>query len=62
MAEFCKRHPETELVIVAFCPVCRGQHGGEIAAQSMTAEAKSARARKAARTRWAKKRKSGGKK
>jgi hypothetical protein len=54
MAKHCTIHPETELVVVEYCPVCRGQHGGTIAAKGMSAEERSRRARKAARARWPK--------
>jgi len=55
MAKHCKIHPETELVVVEYCPVCRGQQGGANAAKGMTAEERSKRAQKAARARWPKK-------
>jgi len=60
MTEHCKIHPEVELVVVKYCPACRGGHGGEIAARTMSKAERSKRARKAARARW--KKKSGGKK
>jgi hypothetical protein len=59
MAEFCKVHPDTELVVVKYCPACRGQHGGATAAKTMSAAERSKRARKAARARWPKKRNGG---
>jgi len=49
-----KFHPETELVVVAYCPARRGQAGGENAAAAMTPEERVARARKAVVARWAK--------
>jgi len=55
MKKHCKIHRDTELVVVEYCPVCRGQHGGANAAKAMTAEERSSRARKAARARWPKK-------
>jgi hypothetical protein len=55
MAKHCTIHPETELVVVEYCPVCRGQHGGAKSAKGMTAAERSARARKAALARWPKK-------
>jgi len=48
-------HTETELVVVEYCPKCRGQHGGAKAAKSMSAGERSKRARKGARARWPKK-------
>jgi hypothetical protein len=62
MAEHCAIHPDTELVVVKYCPACRGQAGGENAAASMTAAQRSRRARKAVRTRWAKAKKKAKKK
>jgi hypothetical protein len=54
MAEHCTIHTDTELVIVKYCPACRGGQGGTNAAKGMTAEARTKRARKAVRARWAK--------
>ncbi|MGB8060504.1 MAG: hypothetical protein WCF26_01235 [Candidatus Sulfotelmatobacter sp.] len=54
MAKHCTIHPETELVVVEYCPVCRGQHGGAKTAKGMTAAEKTKRAKKAARARWKK--------
>jgi hypothetical protein len=28
MAKRCAIHPDTRLVVVEYCPVCRGQQGG----------------------------------
>jgi hypothetical protein len=53
MRETCSIHPDTELVVVKYCPACRGQAGGEIASAAMTAKQRSSRARKAVKTRWA---------
>jgi hypothetical protein len=53
MTEHCKIHPDTEMVVVTYCPACRGQAGGENAAAAMTQEQRTRRARKAVRTRWA---------
>jgi hypothetical protein len=47
---------------VKYCPACRGQAGGEIAAAGMTAVQRSRRARKAVQTRWAKAKKKAKKK
>jgi hypothetical protein len=55
MAKHCEIHTETELVVVEYCPVCRGQQGGRNAAEGMTAAEKSKRARNAAKARWVKK-------
>lgn len=52
MAKHCEIHPDTELIVVEYCPACRGQHGGAIAAKGMSAKERSERARKAARARW----------
>jgi hypothetical protein len=54
MAEHCEKHPETKLIVTVFkyCPVCRGGHGGKIAAKGMTATERTKRARKAAKARW----------
>ena len=52
MAKHCTIHPDTELIVVEYCPVCRGQQGGKNTAKRMTAEERSQRARKAARARW----------
>lgn len=46
--EHCKKHPDVEMVTVTYCPVCRGSSGGKLAAERMTAKARSERARKAA--------------
>jgi hypothetical protein len=54
MTEFCTIHLDTELVVVKYCPACRGAHGGEQSAKAMTAEERKARARKAIRARWRK--------
>lgn len=59
MAKYCKVHTDTELVVVEYCPACRGQHGGTKLAKSMTAAERVNRARKAARARWPKKPKGG---
>lgn len=53
-AKFCKIHPETELVVVTYCPKCRGGHGGALAAATLTAAERKRRARKAAKARWKK--------
>jgi hypothetical protein len=54
MKEHCSIHPDTELVVVKYCPACRGQAGGENAAAGMTQAQRTKRARKAVKTRWAK--------
>jgi hypothetical protein len=54
MAEHCEIHPDTELIVIKYCPACRGGHGGEIAAQGMSATERPKRAKKAAKVRWAK--------
>jgi hypothetical protein len=56
MSDYCDKHDEpVKLVVVKFCPVCRGAKGGTNASESMTKAEKTARAKKAARARWAKK-------
>jgi hypothetical protein len=50
----CEKHPDVEMVVVTYCPACRGAHGGEQTAKGMTAEERKARARKAIRARWKK--------
>jgi hypothetical protein len=50
----CEKHPEVEMIVVTYCPVCRGSHGGKQTAKSMTAEERKARAVKAIRARWKK--------
>jgi hypothetical protein len=55
MAKHCTIHPDTRLIVVEYCPVCRGQQGGANAAKGMTAVERSKRAQKAARARWPKK-------
>jgi hypothetical protein len=50
----CEDHAEVELRVIVYCPACRGQHGGTKAATTMTAAAKTRRAKKAARARWKK--------
>jgi hypothetical protein len=50
----CEIHPKVELIVFAYCPACRGQHGGEIAAKGMTKTERSQRAKKAAKARWKK--------
>lgn len=54
MAKHCTIHPDTELVVVEYCPACRGTAGGTKAAEGMTAAQRSQRARKGARAMWAK--------
>jgi hypothetical protein len=54
MKTHCATHPEVELRVIVFCPACRGSHGGESAAKTMTAAAKTKRAKKAAKARWKK--------
>jgi hypothetical protein len=54
MDKYCSIHPEVKLRVIVYCPACRGQVGGTRAAKSMTAEAKTKRAKKAARARWKK--------
>jgi hypothetical protein len=49
--EYCEIHEDTELV--KYCPLCRAGHGGTKAAKGMTKRAKVNRARKAAKARWA---------
>jgi hypothetical protein len=53
MTEYCGIHPDTELVVVKYCPACRGQAGGEKASAGMTQAQRTKRARKAVKTRWA---------
>jgi hypothetical protein len=62
MAEHCTIHTDTELVIVKYCPACRGQHGGAQAAKGMTPAERSKRASNAARALWAKRKKKAKKK
>lgn len=52
--QFCKIHPETELRVIVYCPACRGALGGARSGETMSAKAKSERAKKAARARWKK--------
>jgi len=54
MAEHCSIHTDTELVVVKYCPACRGSQGGTNTANAMTAAERTKRARKAVRARWAK--------
>jgi hypothetical protein len=54
MTEHCTIHTDTELVVVTYCPACRGQAGGEKTAKAMTAVQRTKRARKAVQARWAK--------
>jgi hypothetical protein len=54
MDKYCSIHPEVKLRVIVYCPACRGQVGGTNAAKSMTTEAKTKRAKKAARARWKK--------
>jgi hypothetical protein len=57
--EHCKKHPHVEMVTVtlSYCPACRGSQGGKLAAERMTAKARSERARKAAIASHAKRKK-----
>jgi hypothetical protein len=57
--QYCKKHPETELRVIVYCPACRGAVGGTRSSKTMTMQEKRKRAKKAARARWkkAKKRK-----
>jgi hypothetical protein len=50
----CEIHPDVELVVLTYCPACRGAHGGQESAKSLTAEERKKRARKAIRARWRK--------
>jgi hypothetical protein len=52
--QHCKIHPETEMRVIIYCPACRGALGGAKSGETMTAEEKTKRARKAARARWRK--------
>jgi hypothetical protein len=54
MDKHCSIHPDVKLRVIVYCPACRGQLGGVQAAKIMTAEAKTKRAKKAARARWKK--------
>jgi hypothetical protein len=51
----CKKHPDTELVTISYCPVCRGSKGGLRTASHMTAKERKERAQKAIAARWSKK-------
>jgi hypothetical protein len=50
--QHCTIHPETEMRVIIYCPACRGAVGGARSGQTMTAEEKTKRAKKAARARW----------
>jgi hypothetical protein len=50
----CEDHADVELRVIVYCPACRGGAGGTKAATTMTASAKTKRAKKAARARWKK--------
>jgi len=53
--QYCHKHDEpVEMRVIVYCPACRGKLGGVRAAKTMTAEAKTKRAKKAARARWKK--------
>ncbi len=52
--QHCTIHPETELRVIVYCPACRGALGGARSGETMTAEEKTKRAKKAARARWKK--------
>jgi len=54
MPEYCKEHPDTEIVVIRYCPICRAEHGGELSSARMTPKQRVARAKKAARARWKK--------
>jgi hypothetical protein len=51
-AEHCKKHPDTEMVTITYCPICRGSKGGLQTASRMTAKARKERAQKAIAARW----------
>jgi hypothetical protein len=50
--QFCKVHPKTALVVVTYCPKCRGQHGGAKTAATLSGAERKRRASKAAKARW----------
>lgn len=52
--ETCDKHPDVELVVVKYCPACRGASGGRNSAKGMTAAERTARARKGALARYGK--------
>jgi len=58
MDEYCnKKHGDgkpVKLRVIKYCPACRGAVGGTNAGKSMTAAAKTKRAKKAAKARWKK--------
>jgi hypothetical protein len=54
MKTHCDTHEDVELRVIVYCPACRGAAGGTRSAVTMTAAAKTKRAKKAARTRWKK--------
>lgn len=49
---FCEKHPDVEPIVFRYCPACRGGHGGTKAQAKLTPEQRRRRARKAARARW----------
>jgi hypothetical protein len=50
--QFCEVHPKTALVVVTYCPKCRGKHGGATTAARLSAAERKRRASKAAQARW----------
>lgn len=54
MAKRCKKHPDTELIVLEYCPKCRGQLGGKTTAKRLSAAERKRRAKKAAKARWGK--------
>ena len=52
MDKYCETHKTVKIVVVEFCPVCRGAKGGTKTGKGMTKAEKVARAKKAARARW----------
>ncbi len=56
MTKYCDKHAEpVKMVVIEFCPVCRGAKGGTKTGKGMTKAEKIARAKNAARARWKKK-------
>lgn len=59
--QYCHKHVDehgkpkrVKLRVIVYCPACRGALGGARSGETMTAEEKTKRAKKAARARWRK--------
>jgi hypothetical protein len=56
MTKYCDKHDKpVKMLVIEFCPRCRGAKGGTKTGEGMTKAEKKARAQKAARARWKKK-------